>query len=261
MVITLLTDFGMRDATVAMAKAALLHTLPDAAIADITHNVPLYNQREAAQILSAAWPFYPQGTVHIVNVAPFVGKTPALVIARHEGHFFIAPDNGLLPLLLPEKATQNARAYARYSKPYSLEKWMQDAAQLAQSISTITILPYEKITLQTLKPMLPVQLTPTGADCRIMRADRYGNVTLNISRAEFETLTRGKEFSIETMKGVPITSVSRQYNDVPREQPLCRFNREGLLEIAVNHGSAASMLELDTTDTAKLYYSVVRIRV
>lgn len=261
MVITLVTDMGMRDATVATAKAALLHVLPDASIADITHHVPLYNQREAASILSDAWPFYPQGTIHIANVAPFVGKVPALVIARHEGHFFIAPDNGLLPLLLPDKAIQNARVYARYSKPFSLQKWMQDAAQLAQSISNITLLPYEKIIPQTLKPMLPIQLTPSGADCRILRTDRYGNITLNISKEEFEELTQGREFTIETMKGPSISSISRQYNDVPREQPLCRFNRNGMLEIAVNHGSAASMLELDTTDPAKLYYSTVRIRI
>lgn len=261
MLITLLTDWGTRDATVAMAKAAVLHALPDAVIAEITHKVPLYSQRDAAHILAAAWQYYPAGTVHIINVSPFVGKAPAMVIVRHEGSFFIAPDNGLLPLLLPMGAISNARAYARYSKPYSLQQWMKDAAELAQSISNITLLPYEKIALQTLKEVPPIQLTDTGAVCNITHTDRYGNITLNISRNEFNALTKGRHFSIETMKSDPITEVSSRYTDVPLRRFLCRFNSQNMLEICVNHGSAAQLMELDITKPADLFYTRVRISV
>jgi hypothetical protein len=261
MIISLLTDYGLRDPALASAKAEIAQFVPEAVIADLSHHVPLHSQRDAAHMLAKAYRYFPTGTVHIVPVSPFVGKAPAMVLAMENGHYFIAPDNGVLPLALQPAAINGARLCQRYAKPYNTHTWLADAGKLAQKIYRGVILPDIPTALQPLPLMPPPQISDSGAECRVTGVDRYGNITLGITAHEFHELTSGREFRIETTKKMAITQLSHHYNDVPYGQPLCRFSKAGVLQIAVNHGNAADLLQLDTANPGKLYYSTVRIYV
>ncbi|GAA4463190.1 hypothetical protein GCM10023093_11110 [Nemorincola caseinilytica] len=283
MMVTLITDLGTRDPALATVRGTLLSALPHAQLTDLTHHIPPQSQREAAHILASAWHYFPAGTVHIAPVALFVGSRPSMALIAWQGHYFIAPDNGLLPLALGDEAAALACLCHTYGKPYHTGTWIQDAARMLQRIHAADPLPHTPISLQALKPLLPLQTTGASVDCRVLRVDRYGNVTFDIRRHEFEELVGMKEFGIEVILNVAqdaptmlyeqendkkqkrvkieqIAAISHHYNDVPVGHSLCRFNKAGHMEIAVNHGSAAERLLLDTSDPSRLYYNTVRIR-
>src|SRR5256884_4851837 len=97
--ITLLTDFGNADSYVGEVKGVLLSQVHGAALVDITHQVPPGDVRAAQYILSRVWHRFPQGSVHLAGVDPGVGPDRRVLAASTAGHFFVAPDNGLLSFL------------------------------------------------------------------------------------------------------------------------------------------------------------------
>ncbi len=93
---TLLTDFGTVDYYVAAVKGTLLRLAPGCELIDISHQVSPGNIIQASFLLAAAAPTFPKGTVHLAVVDPGVGSERRILVAEHGGHFFLAPDNGLL---------------------------------------------------------------------------------------------------------------------------------------------------------------------
>src|SRR5206468_11362439 len=94
------SDFGLSDAFVGIMKGVILGIAPDAQLVDITHEVRSYDILEAAFIIDSAYRYFPKGTVHIVVADPGVGSGRRPMVAAVNGHTFVAPDNGVLSLVL-----------------------------------------------------------------------------------------------------------------------------------------------------------------
>ena len=99
-VITLTSDFGLRDGFVAAMRAAILGILPNASIVDISHDVPPQDVAQGAFIVGTTCPRFPEGTVHVAVVDPGVGTDRRPVLLTAGGHVYVAPDNGLLTYVL-----------------------------------------------------------------------------------------------------------------------------------------------------------------
>src|SRR5215467_1972392 len=117
-VITLTTDFGHADHFVGTMKGVILGIAPRARIVDITHEIAPYEIGEAAFVLGQAWRYFPEGTIHVVVVDPGVGSARRPILAAAGGHYFIAPDNGVLTMIYdaaPAKVRviSNARLMSR----------------------------------------------------------------------------------------------------------------------------------------------------
>src|SRR5882672_12141503 len=97
--ITLLTDFGTADSYVAEMKGVLSTYAPNAKLVDITHEVSPGDVRGAQYVLSRTWMFFPEGSVHVAVVDAGVGTDRRVLGATRFGHYFLAPDNGLLSFL------------------------------------------------------------------------------------------------------------------------------------------------------------------
>ena len=95
-VITLLTDYGIKDSYVAEVKGAMLRISPDATIVDISHDVGNYDIESGAFHLARAAPYFPSGAVHVGVVDPGVGGARKPIIVKTRGAWFVGPDNGLL---------------------------------------------------------------------------------------------------------------------------------------------------------------------
>jgi S-adenosylmethionine hydrolase len=259
MVLTFLSDLGLRDVAVAGAKAAWMQSAPDVEIVDISHNVAQYDIHQGAYLLSSAYRHFPKGTVHIAAVDVFAGNTPALITAEVDGHFIIAPDNGLLPLAFGTKAT-NIRLAHEFSRPYGFNGWIQQVGKIMETIAKGGgIGSFPEYQLKKSPALTRPQVTPTGIDCNVLHIDRYGNVVLDISRQQFEELVNNKPFRIRLMRLKDITLISNHYGDVKQGEPLCRFNSAGFLEVAINHENAATLLGLGTYSTGNLRYQTIKI--
>src|SRR5262249_51068892 len=102
-IITLTTDFGLKDAYVSSMKGVILSLIPEATIVDISHDVSPQGILEGGFTLACAFPSFPPGTIHVLVVDPGVGTSRRLLLARTEHHYFLAPDNGCLgPVLAIE---------------------------------------------------------------------------------------------------------------------------------------------------------------
>src|SRR5512134_2408312 len=107
-IITLTTDFGLRDGFVGTLKGVIYGIAPQAKIVDISHSIAPQDVREGAFILRRAAPFFPPGTVHVYVVDPGVGTQRRPLAARLGGQYFVGPDNGMLTPLI-EEAERNGQ--------------------------------------------------------------------------------------------------------------------------------------------------------
>src|SRR5690606_13412731 len=99
-IITLTTDFGTQDEYAGVLKGVIAGIAPETRIIDISHCVAAHDISGAAFLLKSAFPWFPAGSSHVAVVDPGVGSSRTIVAAQVAGHYFIAPDNGLLiPLL------------------------------------------------------------------------------------------------------------------------------------------------------------------
>ncbi|HYX74435.1 MAG TPA: SAM-dependent chlorinase/fluorinase, partial [Steroidobacteraceae bacterium] len=95
-VITITTDFGHQGPFVGVIKGCILTRFPEARLVDLTHEIVVHWPAEAGFWLARAFSYFPAGTVHMAVVDPGVGTARNIVAVRAGGHYFLAPDNGLL---------------------------------------------------------------------------------------------------------------------------------------------------------------------
>jgi hypothetical protein len=98
-VITLTTDFGTASPYVAALKGVILDIQPEAALLDLTHQIPPQDIHHAAFFLAEAIPYFPSAALHLVVVDPGVGTNRRLVYVEAGPHRLLAPDNGVLSWL------------------------------------------------------------------------------------------------------------------------------------------------------------------
>ncbi len=235
----------------------LSQAVPGAAIVDISHNVAQYDLQQAAYLLLSSYRHFPPGTVHIVLVDVFAQGTPRMLLAEKDSYRFIAPDNGILPLAFGT-TLESTLLCAELQKPYSFAHWITNAgsviAQLQQGKTDFGACEVKKAP-RVLQP----RPLPDGVECNILYVDRYENIVLDITRTQFEEMVKSRPFRIKLSRVYEITTISNSYNDVEKDEPLCRFNRAGYLEIAFNHAPAASLLNFGSFSTGNLRYQTIKI--
>ena len=101
--IFLMTDFGSRDTYVGQMRAVIASAAPGSIIYDLTHQVPSFSIEEGAWLLSTTLSFLPDSSITLVIVDPGVGSSRLPIALKSGNKVFIAPDNGLLSVLLAEE--------------------------------------------------------------------------------------------------------------------------------------------------------------
>ncbi|WP_254244988.1 SAM-dependent chlorinase/fluorinase [Hymenobacter sp. BRD67] len=212
-VLTLLTDFGYRDQYVAALKARLLHLAPTLPVLDLTHGVEPYNIAHAVHVLRAVFRDFPLGTTHLITVSDYGASdagavaAPAWHAAEFEGHYFVAADNGLLPLLCdgipaqlvrlnapapPAPATPAPAIAASNLQPVSLNPTRDilapAAVRLAQGQPLSSLGP--PATEAYLLTNRQLRLQDNRITGHVVHVDHYGNLITNISREAVEVVGR-----------------------------------------------------------------------
>ncbi len=108
-VVTLLTDFGLSDPFAGIVKGVILREAPRVTIVDLSHGIPPQDLDAAAFYLAGSFAWFPAGSVHLCVVDPGVGTARAALAMRACGHYFVAPDNGVLAGVLARDAHADVR--------------------------------------------------------------------------------------------------------------------------------------------------------
>ena len=101
-IITLTTDFGIKDHFVGAIKGTIYSELPDARIVDISHQISPFNIAETAYILKNAYKSFPNGSIHIIGVDSELNEENKHIALLLDNHYFICPNNGVISLLASE---------------------------------------------------------------------------------------------------------------------------------------------------------------
>jgi S-adenosylmethionine hydrolase len=252
-IITLITDWQLSGYYVAALKARLLAALPEVMLVDISHRVPAFNTLQAAFLLRHTYAHFPAGTIHLIGVNSEPSPENHLAVAEAEGHFFVAPNNGVLSLAL-----DNAPEYV-WEMPVpggtAGFKALRLFVRAAQAITTGAI-----DTVGIRKALHTSLLGRPAYDGTFISGqavyiDPFGNVITNIDRQLFDTACRKRRFEIYVQSHHrKLTRVSNYYDDVAPGELLALFNSLQLLEIAVNKGNAAQREQLDTTSSIRIKF-------
>jgi len=250
-VITLTTDFGLKDPYVASMKGVILSLAPEARIVDISHEVPPQGIVEGGFTLACAFPHFPKGTIHVLVVDPGVGTSRRLLLARTENHFFLAPDNGALGLVFDVEPPREIREISaiHYSRPevsptfHGRDILAPAAARLARgTLASHLGDPTQEFVPSPLPP--PEPLEGSRLRLRVITADRFGNLILNLRQQQYHELagaSSGERFSLE-IASRRISRLVRTYGEAAPRELVALFNSSGYVEVAVREGSAARTL-------------------
>ncbi len=247
--ITLITDFGLKDYYASTLKGRLYGASDQIAFVDVTHQVEPFNITEAAFNLRNAWFHFPKGTIHIVTVVASDEGQFNWVAIQHEEHYFLLPDNGIFSLAFPEKKGVNGfELSSSDDSPFSV---LRDAVQFIQDGRA-----FMEIGLPTNKLVERLSLQPVVGPGylrgEVIHVDHYGNVITNITQELFDSVGHGRPCKVYFRKLEPIKQVSTTYSDVPLGENLCLFNSSGLLEVAINMGNAAQLYGLEKDSTIQI---------
>lgn len=254
-VITLLTDFGLRDEYVGAVKGVLLSRCPGATLVDITHEIDPGDIAGAAFRFEAVFPFFPAGTVHLLVVDPGVGGDRAVLAASTGACRLVAPDNGLLTPLLEGnridaavRVTDVDRFGPRIGDTFhGRDIFAPVAAALAGGESLENLgEPIEPARLIRLDRPAPV-VTPGAVRGRVVGIDRFGNLIVNIRRAHLLEAFGARPGSLAVrVGGRTLGGLHRCFSDVPLDHPLAYIGSRDCLEVAVNGGRAADRFGVET---------------
>jgi len=234
--IILFTDFGTTDPYIGQMKAVFAQLVPNEQIIDLFHHVPNYEITAGAYLLPAYINEFPLGSIFVCVVDPGVGGKREAVVAKLDGQWFVGPDNGLLDVLA--QRSSNIEWWHIQSDPSLVSASFHGRDIFAPIASKISqgnfsdLVPWEE----------PKQLASMPGDvARIIYVDHYGNL---ISGYRFESLKDKGELFI---KGKKIAQ-ARTFSDVLPGQAFYYNNANGLLEIAVNQGSATEKFNAKVGD-------------
>ncbi len=259
-VITLLTDFGIRDGYPGVMKGVIWKIAPEVQIADISHTIKPQNILHGALALERTTHFFPAGTIHVAVVDPGVG-TIRRPIGLHLGEqYFIGPDNGLFTLVLERAESDHEQVkvvhldQSQYWLPevshvfHGRDIFAPCAAHLATGVplEKLGTVIHDPIRLQVPRPE---PLPGGGLRGQIMEIDTFGNLSTNIHQEHLISLG---EVSVKIGER-RIDGLVNTFGDRPMGSIIALYGTSHDLIISVVNGDAARSLNASLGDVVEVY--------
>lgn len=242
-IVTLTTDFGLRDPWVGGVKGVLLSIAPDAVLVDLTHEIPRHAVSAAAYVLAATSGYFPVGTVHLVVVDPGVGGARRPLACEAGGARFVGPDNGVFGRVLrrhPDaRCVEITNARVMLKPPgesptfQGRDVFAPAAAWLARGMAITDLGP--TINDPTQLPVSEANRHGTSWTGEVVWVDRFGNLISNIE------VPRGAAVDVVRVGETDLKVVTSYQAGVPGTAAALA-NSDGLIEVFVNRGDASLAL-------------------
>ena len=240
-IITLTTDFGLKDPFVGIMKGVIARQAPGINVIDISHDVPAYRPEIGGLWLGLSYRWFASRAIHVAVIDPGVGTGRRIVCLSTAGHTFLAPDNGLAGEIVSHLPHWSARVV----EPGRLELPVPSTTFHGRDIfaPVAAMLAAGKLRTEDLGPTV-TDLRPSalprpeiGQDRirgEIVLADHFGNLMSNIGGPA----PPGWTSPVAVIGGKTLRLV-QAYDEASRGELVAIFNSFGLLEIACPRGSAS----------------------
>jgi S-adenosylmethionine hydrolase len=260
-IIALFTDYGWEDPYVSQLKGVIFTVNPSAHVIDLTHSIAPYNVTEGAYLLDQCAEEFPAGTIFVAVVDPQVGSDRAPVLLEtNKEKFYIGPDNGLFTQVIDREGFLKAWKLDKpeYFRPGAISYTFHGrdifgpvAAHLASGVAPDRLgseIPAAS-SLTLLSGKAPV-FSSGILSVEVEHVDRYGNVVLNL-RDDNDLANRLKDgnlVKISVGKESYSAPLLKTYGDIEKGRLILLYGGSGLLEIAMNQGSAAKEIKVQPGD-------------
>ena len=244
-VLTFLSDFGADSHYMASFRGAMHRSGIDLPFIEISSGIEPFDIVEAAYLSSMVYQDFPEGSIHILATNVVATSFAGHLVAQYNGHYFLAPDNGILGLIFGEDFQ---------------DYFLIPTDEYEQKIQNV-YLPFIKILkecndLASVAPraeqiVVKTKLRPTndGTELRgtVLFVDHFGNAYTNVSRAEYDNFSKGGNCDIILSRHTTISKISENFADVQVGDTLCYFSDHGYLVVAIKQSSAMRLLNLRKT--------------
>jgi hypothetical protein len=257
-IVTIMTDFGLRDGYVGVMKGIILGIAPDARIVDITHLVSPQNVHEAAVTFNRSAPYFPEGTIHICVVDPGVGTARRPIAARIGLQRFVGPDNGIITYLVMRAKREDWPIeivhldQSRYWRPeisnvfHGRDIFAPVAAHLANGAILADV--GTPIDDPVLLPVSSPERTAAGWRGAVMHVDHFGNVATTIRAEDLA----GLGDVIVRVGGVEVRGLVRTFGERAPGDLIAFVSSHGELALAVVNGNAGQRLGVRVGDPVEV---------
>ncbi|MGH7796772.1 MAG: SAM hydrolase/SAM-dependent halogenase family protein [Candidatus Binatia bacterium] len=242
MLITLTTDFGLRDSFAGIMKGVIAGINPRIQVIDVTHGIPAQDVMAGALALRHSVAYFPHGTIHVAVVDPGVGSPRRPILIECGGNYFIGPDNGVLSLaigaLKPDHIVELSNPV--YQLPpasatfHGRDVFAPVAAHLSLGVALSAFGPKVDTFFRLALPK--VVRRENTIEGEVVYMDTFGNLFTNIEEHDLTGSSGGR---VEIAVGaVCVPGLSPNYGAAAVGEFVAVVNSWGLLEIAVYRGNA-----------------------
>jgi S-adenosylmethionine hydrolase len=256
--ITFLSDYGLEDNFVGVCHGVIARIAPGARVIDLSHAVQPQDVRQGATVLAQSVPYTP-AAVHLAVVDPAVGTRRGQVAIQAGEHVLVGPDNGLL-VWAAEALGGIASAHRLANPDYHLQQVSKTfhgrdifapvAAHVAAGVEVAALGP-------ELDPAGLARLAPATSKVdddhvhgEILLVDHFGNLALNVSREELESVgvTLGDRVEIRVGGQTFTAPFGETFASVPTGRLVLHEDSFRKLTISMNQGRAAARLKARAGD-------------
>jgi S-adenosylmethionine hydrolase len=270
-IITLTTDYGLKDHFVGALKGKLLTEFREATIIDISHDIDAFNIAEAAYIIGASYSSFPKGTVHLIGVDIELNNENQHIAMQWNDHYFICADNGILSMLTQKIVPQKLVAITIHDRlpndATDMDVFVKVSCHLAKG-GLLNVIGKE---IKSIKEVTELQAVVNENQIKgyVTYIDHFGNVVTNISKKMFLETGKSRPYELKFKRQI-IKTILPKYSDIGisekyplkyyEGQKLAIFNEAGFLEIAIFRsnpdtvGSATSLLGLSYRDVVTIEF-------
>lgn len=272
-IITLTTDFGIKDHFVGALKGKIISDYAEARIVDISHHIDLFNVSEASYVIGAAYNSFPKGTVHLIGVDAELTKENKHIAMQWNDHYFICADNGILSILtrkvVPQRIVEINIHDRLPSGTTAMDVFVTVACHLAKGGSLSVIGREIQVLKETNELKAVVASDKNSIKGYVVYIDHFGNCVTNISQKLVKEVAKGRNFEI-TFSTKTIKAVKSGYSDFAvnekfslkdyEGEKLAIFNEAGYLEVAIYRsnpltvGTARTLLGLKFRDVVNVVF-------
>lgn len=271
-IITLTTDYGLKDHFVGALKGKILSEFIDAKIIDISHDIDNFNITEASYILNSSYTSFPKGSVHLIGVDIELNKENQHIAMQLNDHYFICADNGILSILIqkikPQKIV-SINIHDRFvADSTDLDVFVKVACHLAKG-GLLNVIGREINEIKSITELQPT-FDANSIKGNVIYIDRFGNAVTNITKKMFLDVAKNRLYEI-VFKNKTIKTILARYSDVaPTDkypikyyegEKIALFNEAGFLEICIFRsnpetvGSASTLLGLSYRDVVSINFT------
>ncbi len=240
--ITLTTDFGLKDPDLGQLKSQLAQTLPHITLVDIAHNITPFDSEEAIYIIQNSLSNFPEGTMHFIGIESENNPQNSPVLSIANGQYFFSNNAGLIAAAFekwqPLHYSIPAQISGRFMQPHIKAAKRLLNGEKADTIGNLlTEVRFQGIS----KPLTKTKTNTNKISLivpKVIYNDHYGNAIFNLQKNDFEIWQNHRKFEIKIGHYTLHNIVANYHNPSTQQDQLlmdgqifARFNDFGYLEI------------------------------